>query len=106
MTNDAAGGPPSALLASADTVVLTSVEDITRVHELKALVLEALDSPFEVVTIDASSVERTDTAALQVLMAFVRDMRRNGRRVEWSGAGEGFLRAARLMGLCGVLGVE
>ena len=106
MIDESAGGPPSALLESADTVVLTSVEDIARVHELKARVLEALDSPFDVVTIDAGGVERTDTAALQVLAAFVRDLRTKGRRVEWSGAGEGFLRAARLTGLCGVLGVE
>jgi anti-anti-sigma regulatory factor len=51
------------------------------------------------VTIDVGAVERIDTAALQVLCAFVRDRKVAGGAVLWIGCTESFCEAIRLLGL-------
>jgi anti-anti-sigma regulatory factor len=51
------------------------------------------------VTIDVRAVERIDTAALQVLCAFVRDRKAAGGQVLWVGCTEIFSEAIRLLGL-------
>jgi phospholipid transport system transporter-binding protein len=50
-------------------------------------------------SLDLSAIKRVDTAGLQVLAAFVRQRRADGREVACVGAGEVFLSAARLLGL-------
>jgi anti-anti-sigma regulatory factor len=57
------------------------------------------------VTIDVRAVERIDTAALQVLCAFVRDRKAAGGTVLWIGCTESFCEAIRLLGLQRVLNV-
>ena len=57
------------------------------------------------VTIDVRAIERIDTAALQVLCAFVRDRKAAGGEVLWVGGTESFCEAVRLLGLQSVLGV-
>ncbi len=57
------------------------------------------------VTIDARSVERIDTAALQVLCAFVRDRKAAGGAVLWAGGTENFCEAVRLLGLRKIIDV-
>jgi anti-anti-sigma regulatory factor len=57
------------------------------------------------VTIDVRAVERIDTAALQVLCAFVRDRKAAGGQVFWVGCTESFCEALRLLGLQQVLDV-
>ena len=51
------------------------------------------------VRIDASGVERIDTATLQLLAAFVRDMRTDGRAVEWVECSTALRSAASSLGL-------
>jgi len=51
------------------------------------------------VRIDGSGVERTDTATLQLLVAFVRDLRTDGRAVEWVECSAALRRAAGALGL-------
>jgi anti-anti-sigma regulatory factor len=69
---------------------------------LKSALLDLLmdKSP---VTIDVRAVERIDTAALQVLCAFVRDRKAAGGNVLWIGCTESFSDAIRLLGLQQVL---
>jgi anti-anti-sigma regulatory factor len=57
------------------------------------------------VTIDVRAVERIDTAALQVLCAFVRDRKAAGGKVFWVGCTESFCEAICLLGLQQVLDV-
>lgn len=57
------------------------------------------------VIIDAQHVERIDTAAMQVLFAFVRDRRAQQHAVEWSGLNEVFIDAAQVLGLDSLLGL-
>jgi anti-anti-sigma regulatory factor len=51
------------------------------------------------VYIDAAHVERIDTAALQLLVAFVQDRKAERRAVVWLDCSEAMVRAARALGL-------
>lgn len=53
--------------------------------------------------IDAAKVERIDTAALQLLVAFLADRRARRRAVVWLECSESMMRAARALGLTGAL---
>jgi anti-anti-sigma regulatory factor len=55
------------------------------------------------VTLDGSSVQRIDTASLQLLVAFMRDRRANGLPVEWAGQAPAFRDALSLLGLSAAL---
>jgi ABC-type transporter Mla MlaB component len=55
------------------------------------------------VSFDASSVERIDTAALQLLAAFTRDRQAAGRPVEWTCVPALLSEAASLLSLTSVL---
>jgi phospholipid transport system transporter-binding protein len=57
------------------------------------------------VKIDGGAVERIDTAALQLLAAFVREMRAASRTVEWIDSSVALRRAAGSLGLRPVLGL-
>jgi|SRR5882724_13382466 len=70
---------------------------------LKSALLSLEDSPRPVL-IDVHAVERIDTAALQLLCAFVRDRRSRGRRTEWTGRATTFIEAVELLGLSQALG--
>ena len=72
--------------------------DITIVHELHGKLCKALiaQSP---VTINASQVERVDTAALQMLYAFFRDCDAEGSEVKWKQPSEALCSVARILDL-------
>ena len=53
--------------------------------------------------IDAALVERVDTAALQLLVAFMRDRKTENRAVVWLDCSDAMVRAARALGLAGAL---
>ncbi|HEY5806325.1 MAG TPA: STAS domain-containing protein [Povalibacter sp.] len=57
------------------------------------------------VVIDASGVERVDTAIIQLLYAFVRDRLASDREVQWRTPSVAFLDAARLLGVRDLLNV-
>jgi phospholipid transport system transporter-binding protein len=58
------------------------------------------------VQVDAHAVGRLDTAALQVFAAFARDRAEKGLVTTWSGCGENFARAVRLLGLESVISLS
>jgi phospholipid transport system transporter-binding protein len=89
---------------STKPLVLTS-PTIRTVTALQAELAERLDES-EIVQIDGSAVDRIDTAALQLLAVFVRDMRAEARAVEWVGCSVGLLRAANGLGLSVALGLD
>lgn len=51
------------------------------------------------VLIDGGGVERVDTATLQLLVAFIRDVRADGRSVDWKECSAALRRAASALGL-------
>jgi phospholipid transport system transporter-binding protein len=58
------------------------------------------------VTLDAGAVERIDTAALQLLAAFVRDRRLAGRPLKWRAVSAAMAGAARTLGMSSMLALE
>ena len=57
------------------------------------------------VAIDLSGVQRPNTAVLQLLVAFARDLGAQARSIEWRGESPAFDRAAKALGLGDSLGL-
>ncbi len=68
---------------------------------VKAELVQALDAP--AVHIDGAAVERVDTAALQLLVAFRRESAARGQSSAWQGVSAVMRDAAGLLGLAQVL---
>jgi ABC-type transporter Mla MlaB component len=77
----------------------TTLRDVTA---FQAELAERLDDS-GIVQIDASAVQRIDTATLQLLAAFVRDLRADARLVEWTECSAALRRAAHSLGLASAL---
>jgi phospholipid transport system transporter-binding protein len=84
------------------TLVLQSEYTTATAAELKAA-LVPLFACHETIGLDASGAMRVGTAALQVLAAFVRDRRAQGRLTEWRGASPAFVDATKVLGLTELL---
>lgn len=74
---------------------------IADVGDLHQHLRKALES--SAIVLDGSTVERVDTAALQLLVAFQRDAQKRGRRVNWAGVSAPLHDAAMQLGLAQVL---
>ncbi len=85
-------------------VVLTS-PTIRTITALQSELAERLDESGGV-QIDATAVDRVDTAGLQLLAAFVRDLRAEMRTVEWVGCSDALRKAATALGLEAALGLS
>jgi anti-anti-sigma regulatory factor len=70
----------------------------------RAALLAADEEPGDFV-VDATSVERIDTAGLQLLVAFARRLRLHERRLVWGKPSAELLRGAARLGLTGELGL-
>jgi anti-anti-sigma regulatory factor len=77
---------------------------IRTINTFQTELAERLDESGNV-QIDAAGVERIDTATLQLLAAFVRDLHTDGRQVEWVECSEALRRAAGSLGLQNALGL-
>jgi phospholipid transport system transporter-binding protein len=84
-------------------LVLTS-PTIRTINSLQAELAERLDESGNV-QIDGTAVDRVDTAGLQLLAAFVRDLEAEARSVEWVGCSVALRRAANALGLGVALGL-
>ncbi|MGH8170444.1 MAG: STAS domain-containing protein [Steroidobacteraceae bacterium] len=80
------------------SVTLPADCTVAGADSLKAELARRLDESGPV-TVDASALQRIDTAALQLLAAFVRDRRTAGRAVDWRGGAAALESAAALLGL-------
>ena len=89
--------------ASGRPLVLAAECAIDSADKLKADLLRLKERAG--VSIDASAVQRIDTATLQVLAAFARDRRAVGLPLEWVGVPDAFAEAARLLNLSAALGL-
>jgi anti-anti-sigma regulatory factor len=56
------------------------------------------------VTLDVGSIERIDTATMQLLCAFARDRAQRNQKVIWKGESPSWLDAVRLLGTATLLG--
>jgi anti-anti-sigma regulatory factor len=57
------------------------------------------------VPVDRTEIRRPNTAVLQLLAAFARDLRAQSRPIEWRGESPAFDRAVKALGLSAVLGL-
>jgi ABC-type transporter Mla MlaB component len=92
----------SPAVAGEPVVSLFSNSTVKDAAALKDTLLQVLDEPGSV-AIDAKSVERIDTAIIQVLCAFVRDRAARNLVVTWRGAPQPLLDAARMLGVGALL---
>lgn len=83
---------------SGGAIALAANCSIKEVAALREQLCAVADSS-EPVAIDASAVERIDTATLQLLYAFVRDRLNSDREVTWQGVPAALTDAARLLGV-------
>ena len=88
-----------------DLLVLQDCCTVAHAEGLKAA-LCALAAHPEPVILDAAAVQRVDTAALQLLAAFIRDRRLAGRAVRWQAPSAALAGAARLLGMGPMLQLE
>jgi anti-anti-sigma regulatory factor len=98
--------PPASAAAAAETplVSLPATCTLRETADLKARLLRWIDSA-EPVVLDASGVQRIDTAALQVLCAFARDRRSRNLAFTWQGRVDTVAEACRLLGIASILGL-
>jgi ABC-type transporter Mla MlaB component len=112
-TSDAAAPAPAPAPAPAQeaaetgmpampTIGLSSNSTVKDAADLKDALLKVLDEPASV-TIDTRSVERIDTAIMQLLCAFVRDRAERNLAVTWSATPQPFVDAVRLLGVGSML---
>ncbi|VAX00067.1 hypothetical protein MNBD_GAMMA19-222 [hydrothermal vent metagenome] len=78
------------------------VLDISGVAEFHARCLEALETQQHLM-LNASQVDRVDTAALQVLSAFIQDANTRQQTVQWETPSEPLCQSAALLGLSEIL---
>lgn len=84
--------------AAVPTVALASncsIKDAAALKDSLCAVVNADES----VVLDASSIERVDTATIQLLCAFVRERQARDQKVVWQDASAAMLEAARLLGV-------
>jgi ABC-type transporter Mla MlaB component len=77
---------------------------VSGASSLKDSLASLLDEPLPV-TLDITTLQRIDTAGLQVITAFVRERAGHGRTVEWQGTAPVLTTAAQLLGLTSLLGL-
>jgi len=92
---------PSVSVGSA--LVLTA-PTIRTINSLQTELAERLDESGNV-QIDGTAVDRIDTAGLQLLAAFVRELHAETRAVEWIGCSDALKKAAQVLGLGAALGL-
>jgi anti-anti-sigma regulatory factor len=98
-----ASTPPAKSSAASASLALGASCTIREGAVLKAELLKLANAEHTVV-LDVQAVERVDTAALQLLCAFVRDRRAQGRRTNWTGNPQSFTDAVEVLGLTQALG--
>lgn len=79
-------------------ITLSESIEISMIGELHQSLARALADERAVV-IDADKVEHIDTAGIQVLLGFVREIRSSGGSLKWQGVSKALRNAAELTGL-------
>ena len=85
-------------------VTLPSNSAVKDAAALKAALIKVVGLPVTV-SLDVRSVERVDTATLQLLYAFVRDRAQRKLAVEWLGCPKALIESSRLLGVHTMLGL-
>lgn len=87
---------------TAQSIKLPAVISIAEAHKLRDDLRKLLNSEADV-SIDASAVERIDTAGLQLLAAFAESIEHSRRAFTWQDVGPAVISGARRLGLSRLL---
>lgn len=95
------GSKTSGAKSAARVIALPADFRLASVAEVKAELIDAFDAPSA--QLDGAGVERVDTAALQLLVAFRREATARGQAPQWLGVSEVMRDAAGVLGLAQAL---
>jgi len=85
-------------LAKKTTVSLGQSLDIVNAASLKARLENALSKALPVVLV-SDKVEKADTAGLQLIYAFIKELEKQGRDVSWQKPSDNLIQASEILGL-------
>lgn len=91
-------------MSDAKVVACPQLMDVAHAAETHKMMLTELEGEGPV-QIDASAVERTDAAGVQLLYAFIHELEQANRSWSWAGTSQSVIDAVRLAGLgeaCGL----
>ncbi|UTA47656.1 STAS domain-containing protein [Simiduia sp. 21SJ11W-1] len=91
-------------MASKTSFSLGKHLDISAVNNLQERMLKALEKSGDV-NLKAGSVERVDSAGLQLVLCFRRELQRSGSDIFWQKPSEKVLTTAALLGIQSKLGL-
>ncbi len=91
-------------LTDKTTVSLGSALDIVHVSALKERLSAALEKKPHIVLI-ANKVERSDTAGLQLIYAFKKEVEQRGKQLSWQKPSEKLILASNTLGMTEVLNI-
>ena len=77
--------------------------DITQIQQWHVAAKQQLADVTDELNIDVSSLQKIDTAGIQVLVSIVKHLEAKGLRVSWSDLSPAIINAATLLGLTGSL---
>jgi len=80
--------------------------DISVVSDARESFQRVVDGNPACITLDTDHTEMVDTAAMQLLVAFVKDAKNNGISVSYQGENDCVCRAAQALGLVEDLGLD
>ncbi|HTV85397.1 MAG TPA: STAS domain-containing protein [Dyella sp.] len=92
---------PEATVSSEARIGIPADCRIADVGDLHRKLSDAFDAPQ--IVLDASAVERVDTAALQLLVVFQREAAKRGKQMSWAGVSAPLHEAASQLGLAQTL---
>ena len=104
MTDSAPGEAAAPVDAAASDGLRLGTSTIRDSAELQRALVARFDAP-GAVRLDAAAMERVDTSTLQLLAAFIHEVRAASRTVEWVARSEALESAARAVGLSAALGL-
>ena len=85
---------------NSDNILLLPNElSIETVSEYKDALIEHLETSSSVVTVDGSGLTRIDTAGVQLLVVFVRQVIANGKQIKWQSCSDALQATAEQLGL-------
>lgn len=84
--------------ARVDMAADCRIADVGQLHRQLRVALDASQ-----IVLDGSTVDRVDTAALQLLVVFQREAQKRGRQVSWAGVSAPLHDAASQLGLAQTL---
>ncbi|MEE4246633.1 MAG: STAS domain-containing protein [Kangiellaceae bacterium] len=90
-------------MATKTTVSCGQYLDIQHAAELKARLLKAVDKQPSQCVLTANKVERVDSAGLQLIYAFMKELDQMGTAVSWKQPTESLQTGAKLLGMTELL---